>query len=153
MTNTAPATFGKRGSPQQVETSLVLAPKFDASGLLPAVATDADTGDVLMLAWMNAEALARTVETSEAHFYSRSRGRLWRKGEESGNVMRVVELRVDCDQDAVWLRVRLSGAGVACHTGQASCFYRRALLGASPSAQPLLQFVSAPAPQAGVDRS
>lgn len=146
MTNTGIPAFGQRGSPEEVETGLDLAPKFDAAGLLPAVATDADTGDVLMLAWMNADALARTIETSEAHFYSRSRGRLWRKGEESGNVMHVVELRVDCDQDAVWLRVRLTGAGVACHTGQVSCFYRRAALGASPSPQILLEPVDGKLP-------
>lgn len=146
MTDTAVPAFGQRGSPQEVETGLALAPKFDAAGLLPAVATDADTGGVLMLAWMNAEALARTIETAEAHFYSRSRGRLWRKGEESGNIMRVMELRVDCDQDAVWLRVRLSGAGVACHTGQVSCFYRRAALGASPSPKNLLEPVGSKMP-------
>ena len=98
------------------------APRFDAAGLLTAVAVDAASGEVLMLAHMDAEALAKTRETGLAHFHSRSRGRLWMKGEESGNTLRVVELRVDCDQDAIVLRVE--AAGPACHTGERSCFYR-----------------------------
>lgn len=98
-------------------------PKFDAQGLLSAVAVDTTTGQVLMVAFMDAEALARTRETGIAHFHSRSRGRLWRKGETSGNLLRVVETLVDCDQDALVLRVE--PAGPACHTGAASCFYRR----------------------------
>lgn len=104
------------------ETGLRLDPKFDAAGLITAVATDAADGMPLMVAHMNREALDRTIETGEAHFWSRSRGRLWRKGETSGNVLRVVEMRVDCDQDAVWLRCE--PAGPACHTGARSCFYR-----------------------------
>ena len=102
----------------------VLAPRFDAHGLVAAVATHADTGEVLMLAWMNAEALRLTLETREAHYWSRSRSELWRKGATSGQVQDVLELRVDCDQDAVWLRVRPRGDGGACHTGARSCFYR-----------------------------
>lgn len=98
------------------------APRFDAAGLLTAVAVDAASGEVLMLAHMDAEALAKTRETGLAHFHSRSRGRLWMKGEESGNTLRVVEIRVDCDQDAIVLRVE--AAGPACHTGERSCFYR-----------------------------
>jgi len=105
------------------ETGLSLDPKYDAAGLVTAVATDAATGEVLMVAHMNAEALEKTVVTGEAHFWSRSRGRLWKKGETSGHVLRVVEARIDCDQDAVWLRVE--PAGPACHTGERSCFYRR----------------------------
>ncbi|UIJ47268.1 phosphoribosyl-AMP cyclohydrolase [Sphingomonas cannabina] len=105
------------------ETGLSLDPKYDAAGLVTAVATDAATGEVLMVAHMNAEALEKTVATGEAHFWSRSRGRLWKKGETSGHVLRVVEARIDCDQDAVWLRVE--PAGPACHTGERSCFYRR----------------------------
>ncbi|URW76843.1 phosphoribosyl-AMP cyclohydrolase [Sphingomonas donggukensis] len=105
------------------ETGLVLNPKYDAAGLVTAVATDATTGEVLMIAHMNAEALARTIAEGEAVFWSRSRGALWKKGETSGNTLRVVEMRVDCDQDAVWLRVE--AAGPACHTGARSCFYRR----------------------------
>jgi phosphoribosyl-AMP cyclohydrolase len=98
-------------------------PRFDAANLLTAVAVDAETGELLMLAHMDAEALARTRETGLAHFHSRSRGRLWMKGETSGNVLRVREIRVDCDQDAIELRVE--PAGPACHTGARSCFYRR----------------------------
>ncbi len=98
------------------------APRFDAAGLLTAVAVDAESGAVLMLAHMDAEALARTRETGLAHFHSRSRGKLWMKGETSGRTLRVVEILVDCDQDALVLRVE--PAGPACHTGAASCFYR-----------------------------
>lgn len=105
------------------ETGLVLDPKYDAAGLITAVATNRTTGDVLMVAHMNAEALRLTVETNVAHFWSRSRGALWKKGESSGNVLRVVDIRIDCDQDAVWLLV--DPAGPACHTGARSCFYRR----------------------------
>jgi phosphoribosyl-AMP cyclohydrolase len=107
-----------------LEHGAALSPRFDAAGLIAAVATHADTGEVLMLAWMNAEALARTLETGEAHYYSRSRGELWRKGATSGQVQTVVEARIDCDQDAVWLKVRPGGDGGACHTGARSCFYR-----------------------------
>lgn len=116
--------FPLPGPAVELETGQTLTPKFDANGVLAAVASDADTGEVLMLAWMNAEALARTIETGEAHFYSRSRNRLWKKGEESGNVLKVVEMRTDCDQDAIWMKVRIDGHGVACHTGRRSCFYR-----------------------------
>ncbi|WP_375428123.1 phosphoribosyl-AMP cyclohydrolase [uncultured Sphingomonas sp.] len=105
------------------ETGLDLDPKYDAAGLITAVATDAATGELLMVAHMNADALAATRATGEAHFWSRSRGRLWRKGETSGNVLRVREIRVDCDQDALWLLV--DPTGPACHTGARSCFYRR----------------------------
>jgi phosphoribosyl-AMP cyclohydrolase len=105
------------------ETGATLDPRYDAAGLITAVATHAATGEVLMVAHMNAEALAATLETGEAVFWSRSRGRLWKKGETSGHVLRVVETRIDCDQDAVWLRV--DPAGPACHTGEPSCFYRR----------------------------
>ena len=105
------------------DTGLVLDPKYDAAGLITAVVTDRSTGEVLMLAHMDAEALAATVETREAHFWSRSRGRLWKKGESSGHVLRVADIRIDCDQDAVWLIV--DAAGPACHTGERSCFYRR----------------------------
>lgn len=110
------------------ETGLELDPRYDASGLITAVATDAATGEVLMIAHMNAEALERTLTTGEAHFWSRSRTRLWKKGETSGHVLHVVEARVDCDQDAIWLRV--NPAGPACHTGAGSCFYRRIERGA-----------------------
>lgn len=107
-----------------VEEGSILAPVFNADGLLPAVATDERTGLVLMLAWMNAEALQRTIETGEAWYWSRSRQGLWHKGETSGQIQHVQELRVDCDQDAVWLKVRVGSDGGCCHTGRASCFYR-----------------------------
>lgn len=111
-----------------LEEGLVFTPKFDANGLVTAVVTDAANGDVLMVAHMNEEALAKTIATGEAWYYSRSRQKLWKKGESSGHVQRVVEMRVDCDQDAVWLRVDQQGAG-ACHTGRRSCFYRAIPLG------------------------
>lgn len=100
-------------------------PRFDASGLLTAVVTDADSGAVLMVAHMNGDALALTIETGIAHYWSRSRKSLWKKGETSGNFQNVVEMRTDCDQDAVWLKVRVAGEGATCHTGRPSCFYRR----------------------------
>lgn len=106
------------------ETVMKLTPRFDADGLIPAVATDADSGEVLMLAYMNAEALERTLRSGRAHYWSRSRRALWRKGDGSGQTQQVVELRVDCDQDAIWLRVRVGGDGGCCHAGFRSCFYR-----------------------------
>ncbi|HEX3699443.1 MAG TPA: phosphoribosyl-AMP cyclohydrolase [Phenylobacterium sp.] len=118
------ATFPTAPSTQALEHGEVLSPRFDAAGLVAAIATHADTGEVLMFAWMNAEALAKTLETSEAHYFSRSRGELWRKGATSGQIQQVVEARIDCDQDAVWLKVRPQGDGGACHTGARSCFYR-----------------------------
>jgi phosphoribosyl-AMP cyclohydrolase len=104
------------------EEGLTFEPKFDASGLLTCVATDATSGDVLMVAHMNEEALRRTIASGQAWYFSRSRNALWRKGESSGQTQRVVEMRMDCDQDAVWIRVEQVGA--ACHTGRRSCFYR-----------------------------
>jgi phosphoribosyl-AMP cyclohydrolase len=104
-----------------------LAPRWNSSGLITGVVTDAKSGELLMVAHLNDEALRLTFETGEAHFWSRSRGRLWKKGETSGNVLRVMEARVDCDQDALWLKVE--AAGPACHTGARSCFYRRVDMG------------------------
>ena len=127
------ALFAARGMPGEVESGLAFQPKFDAAGLIPAVVTDAASGELLMLAWMNAEALALTLETRVGHFWSRSRARLWKKGEESGNVLSVSEVRTDCDQDALWLKVKVEGNGVACHTGERSCFYRALALGGPPS--------------------
>lgn len=126
--------FAPAGTTAELEQGSVLTPKFDANGLIAAIATDADTGEVLMFAWMNADALRLTIASGTAHFFSRSRSRIWKKGEESGNVLDVVELRVDCDQDAVWMRVRVAGGGVACHTGARSCFYRRVPLGTGAGA-------------------
>jgi len=107
-----------------LERGAVLAPRFDASGLIAAIAQHAETGEVLMIAWMNAEALRRTLDTGEAHYFSRSRQALWHKGDTSGQVQKVTEVRVDCDQDAVLLRVLPQGDGGACHVGFRACFYR-----------------------------
>ena len=122
-------SFPDAASVQALERGDRLTPRFDEHGLIPAVAVHADTGEALMLAWMNAEALRLTLETGEAHYFSRSRQALWRKGETSGQVQRVEELRVDCDQDAVLLRVRPQGDGGCCHVGFRTCFYRRAEVG------------------------
>lgn len=118
------ARFARRTSVEQVEEGQLLAPKFDRNGLIPVVTTDADTGEVLMVATMDAEALLRTMDTREAHYWSRSRQVRWRKGASSGLVQDVVEIRIDDDQDAVWLRVRVRGSGASCHAGYRSCFYR-----------------------------
>ncbi|WP_108985587.1 phosphoribosyl-AMP cyclohydrolase [Candidatus Phycosocius bacilliformis] len=111
-------------STEALERGLTLAPRFDADGLIPAVAQSATTGEVLMLAWMNGEALALTIETGIAHYWSRSRQSLWKKGETSGQLQHVQELRIDCDQDAVVMKVRVDGDGGCCHVGFTSCFYR-----------------------------
>ena len=111
-----------------IEEGLAFAPQFGADGLITAVVTDAKSGDVLMVAHMNKDALRLTIESGEAWYYSRSRKRLWKKGETSGHIQRVIELRVDCDQDALWLKVEQKGEG-ACHTGRRSCFYRAVPLG------------------------
>ena len=110
-----------------LEEGTALTPKFDADGLVTCVATDAGSGEVLMVAHMNAEALKKTIATGEAWYFSRSRGALWKKGETSGHTQRVVEMRIDCDQDAVWIKVEQAGG--ACHTGRRSCFYRAVPLG------------------------
>ena len=118
------ASFPSVPDKESLEHGTVLAPRFDRDGLIAAIATDARTGEVLMLAWMNAQALELTLETGIAHYYSRSRQALWKKGETSGQIQAVRELRVDCDQDAVLLKVDVGGDGGACHTGRRSCFYR-----------------------------
>lgn len=137
---TTPSPFAPRGDEETIETGIVLSPKFDADGLIVAIAVDADKGDVLMVAHMNAEALARTIETRAAWFWSRSRKKLWRKGEESGNTLAVTDIRVDCDQDAILLKVRVAGDGVACHRGYRSCFYRSVPTGKAPSRDLALVF-------------
>jgi phosphoribosyl-AMP cyclohydrolase len=122
---------GKMGTnTQEVEEGTVLSPKFDSGGLITCVTTDALSGEVLMVAHMNADALQKTIASGEAWYFSRSRGSLWRKGEKSGHVQRVLAMRIDCDQDAVWIKVEQKGAG-ACHTGRRSCFYRNVPLGSS----------------------
>jgi phosphoribosyl-AMP cyclohydrolase len=120
--------FAAPGSTQDIEEGRTFSPKFDSDGLLTCVATDARSGEVLMVAHMNTTALQRTIATGEAWYFSRSRQSLWRKGESSGHVQRVREMRVDCDQDAVWIKVEQHGPG-ACHTGRRSCFYRVVPLG------------------------
>ena len=122
--------FARRLTVDQVEEGVELAPKFDGDGLIPVVTTDADTGEVLMLGYMNADALRRTINEGEAYYWSRSRRCLWHKGATSGLVQKVVEMRIDDDQDAVWLRVRIGGSGASCHVGFRSCFYRAVPVGA-----------------------
>ncbi len=121
--------FPLPGPAAELERGAVLTPSFNADGLIAAIAQHADTGEVLMLAWMNAEALRLTLETGEVHYFSRSRQALWKKGETSGQIQVVAEIRIDCDQDAVLLKVRPKGDGGACHVGFRSCFYRVALDG------------------------
>jgi phosphoribosyl-AMP cyclohydrolase len=135
--------FAPRRDEETVETGTDLSPRFDADGLIVAIATDADSGEILMVAHMDATALARTIATREGWFYSRSRKRLWKKGEESGNVLHVSEMRVDCDQDAILLKARVAGAGVACHRGYRSCFYRSVPLGEPPNQALVLNFDTA----------
>lgn len=107
-----------------VEEGPIFAPRFDANGLITAIVTDARDGALLMVAHMNAEALQLSLETGIAHYWSRSRNELWKKGETSGNLQTIVEMRTDCDQDALWLKVNVAGDDVTCHTGRRSCFYR-----------------------------
>ncbi len=125
--------FRPRTSIEQIEESVDFAPRFDADGLIPVVTTQFESGEVLMHAWMNAEALRLTVETGEAHYWSRSRECLWHKGATSGLVQRVRELRIDDDQDALWLRVEVEGSGASCHVGYRSCFYRSFPIGGAGS--------------------
>jgi len=120
--------FAERGDKAQIEEGTALAPKFDDRGLIAVVATDVHTGDVLMQAWMNREALARTIELGEAVYWSRSRNELWHKGATSGHTQIVKEMRIDCDQDAIWIKVEQRG-GAACHVGYTSCFFRKVPVG------------------------
>ena len=120
-----PIAFAPRGAKQELEEGAGFAPKFDADGLIVCITTEALSGDILMVAYMNRESLLLTIETGVAHYWSRSRQALWRKGDTSGQVQRVVEMRTDCDQDAILLKVEAGGDGRACHTGRRSCFYRR----------------------------
>lgn len=126
-TRTMTLTFAdpKPLSHQELEEGSTFAPRFDAHGLITALAIEAGSNAVLMLAHMNAEALSLTLETGLAHYWSRSRGKIWKKGETSGEVQKVIELRIDCDQDAIVVIVEQMGRGAACHTGRKSCFYRR----------------------------
>jgi phosphoribosyl-AMP cyclohydrolase len=118
-------TFPSPGPKAELEEGAVLSPRFGADGLVTCITTDLGTGEILMVAHMNAEALAKTLETGEAWYWSRSRGELWHKGATSGQIQTVVEMRVDCDQDALLLKVQVAGDGGCCHTGRRSCFYRK----------------------------
>ncbi|MEM1369566.1 MAG: phosphoribosyl-AMP cyclohydrolase [Cyanobacteria bacterium P01_H01_bin.15] len=120
--------FTARTSVQAVEEGRLLAPKFDANGFIPVITTDASTGEVLMHAYMNEAALLKTIETGEAHYYSRSRQQLWHKGATSGLVQTVQQLLIDDDQDCLWMKVTVAGTGASCHVGYRSCFYRQILL-------------------------
>ena len=121
--------FGRAETKNPLEEGRLLTPRFGPDGLVTCVATDAESGELLMVAHMNADALARTIETGEAWYWSRSRGELWHKGATSGQIQTVEEMRVDCDQDALWIKVRVAGDGGCCHTGRQSCFYRRVSAG------------------------
>ena len=132
MATTGSSLFAPRRSIEQVEEGDELAPKFDENGLLPVVTTDAASGEVLMHGYMNAEALEKTIQTGEAHYWSRSRQALWHKGATSGLIQKVVEIRIDDDQDAVWLRADVQG-GASCHVGYRSCFFRSVPVGATNS--------------------
>lgn len=125
MTEISKSTFAARGDATEIEDGGVFQPKFDSDGLIGAIVTDRGSGAVLMFAHMNADALRLTLATGVAHFWSRSRQKLWKKGEESGNILSVAEVRTDCDQDVLLVIVDVGGDGAACHTGRASCFYRR----------------------------
>ena len=128
-----PNRFAERVSIEQVEEGFVLAPKFDTDGLIACITTEAQTGDVLMHGYMNGEALERSIETGEAHYWSRSRQQLWHKGATSELTQKIVEMLIDDDQDAIWLRVRVAGSGASCHVGYRSCFYRKVEIGAQSS--------------------
>jgi phosphoribosyl-AMP cyclohydrolase len=130
--DTANKHFAIRQSIEQVEEGNVLAPKFDENGIIPVVTTDANSGELLMHGYMNHKALTKTIETGEAFYWSRSRKVLWHKGATSGLVQKIVEIRIDDDQDAVWLRVTVGGNGASCHVGYRSCFYRSVPTGALP---------------------
>lgn len=111
-------------SKHDLEEGAIFAPKFDANGLITAVATDYETGEILMVAYMNAQSLKLSLESGIAHYWSRSRQSLWKKGETSGNMQQIIEMRTDCDQDAIWIKVKVAGNGPTCHTERRSCFYR-----------------------------
>lgn len=132
--------FKPRKTVEQIEESTDLAPKFGPDGLMPCITTDAETGEVLMLGWMTAEALTLTIQTGEAHYFSRARQVLWHKGATSGLVQKVVEARIDDDQDAIWLRVTVAGSGASCHVGYRSCFYRTVHMGGDAPADVALNF-------------
>ena len=136
------------GNGETIEQTQSFLPKFGADGLMPAIVTDLKSGNVLMFAHMNEEALRKTIASGFAHFWSRSRSKLWKKGEESGNLLKVHEVRTDCDQDVIWLLVEVEGQGVACHTGARSCFYRRVAAGPARGSASSLEVAALPHPEA-----
>ena len=140
MTET-PSPFAARTSKNAVEKGTTFAPKFDADGLIPCITVDADSGAVLMFAHMSRETLAETIEIGEAVYWSRSRGERWHKGATSGSVQNVVEMRTDCDQDVILIRVRVEGSGASCHLGYRSCFFRAVPLGTAPTPETALTVV------------
>jgi phosphoribosyl-AMP cyclohydrolase len=140
MTTANPVVFNQRQSIEQVEESNELAPKFDEKGLISCITTRHENGDVLMLGYMNKEALKLTIETGEAHYWSRSRQVLWHKGASSGLIQKVVEMKIDDDQDVVWLSVEVLGSGASCHVGYNSCFYRQIPVGEQRQASQELAF-------------
>ncbi|MEK6345956.1 MAG: phosphoribosyl-AMP cyclohydrolase [Burkholderia sp.] len=140
LPSAAGVTLASRDSIEQVEEGHALAPRFDRDGLIACITTEAASGTVLMLGYMNREALELTVRTGEAHYWSRSRQALWHKGATSGLVQRVEEMRIDDDQDAIWLRVSVDGSGASCHVGYRSCFYRRVPVGKQYEQNPALVF-------------
>jgi phosphoribosyl-AMP cyclohydrolase len=142
MTRPDGNVFSARGTAAALETGQEFQPKFDGEGLIPAIVTDAVTGAVLMFAHMTAQALTLTLTTSEVHFWSRSRAKIWKKGEDSGNVLSVREIMTDCDQDVLWIKAAVQGQGVACHTGAKSCFYRRLVSSGGTPANPRLEFIA-----------
>ncbi len=134
----------KAAAPDDIEESLRFTPRFGADGLIPCIAVDAADGGILMMAWMNREALELTLKTGFVHYFSRSRGGIWKKGETSGALQRVVELLTDCDQDVLLVRAEVAERAGTCHTGRATCFYRRVPLGAGPIERPLEMLAPAP---------
>ena len=137
----ADSIFSTRDSIEQVEEGIELVPRFDANGLIPVVTTDYDTGELLMHGFMNEEALIKTIEKGEAYYWSRSRQQVWHKGSTSGLTQKILEMRVDDDQDALWIRVKVLGSGASCHVGYRSCFYRSIPIGIQvEDASRLLEF-------------
>lgn len=134
---------------ETIEQTLSFRPRFDSNGLIPAIVTDAKSGNVLMFAHMNEAALQATLKSGFAHFWSRSRSKLWKKGEESGNLLKVSEVRTDCDQDVLWIVADVEGDGVACHTGATSCFYRRLVRSSDSANGTLLEVSGLPYPRVG----
>jgi phosphoribosyl-AMP cyclohydrolase len=132
---------------ETIETTRFFRPEFGPDGLMPAIVTDSASGDVLMFAYMNEDALTQTIASGFAHFWSRSRAKLWKKGDESGNLLKVIELRTDCDQDVIWISAEVQGDGVACHTGARSCFYRRVVQPSGATTSPVLEFATLPEPK------